>query len=316
MRRFANPIPVAFAAILAVCAGAHATDAPEPSVLTWARDAARFIEEGVCDLGETTLARARELERHQDRPWGVEAYVNACAGVSGRSGIGSRWCRPLLMPAIGIVRSAAGLAYLRRQCVDGDPVRVGFWFRKAALATVGAPHAERTRLYRAVFGEAPLPAALLDELDWVSAVEAGDARTQYEAALRLRRGDDGVRDPAAALDWIERAAEKGLPEAQYEHGLSFFRGRYPEPEPIMGFTWLTSAAEAGHVPAQVDLARRHAEDDGLHQSDALAYYWYRRARENGASVEDALGRVERRLGDFTRAMVEEWLMRPADAPVP
>jgi TPR repeat protein len=129
-------------------------------------------------------------------------------------------------------------------------------------------------------------------------------------------GGQGVeKDPAAALPWLEKAAEAGVPEAQERLGLAVFHGDLIEGvgrDDEKARRLLEAAAEAGQPAAQNAYAFMLASARGGSGDGKAAEQWYRRAAEQGDAKGMAnLGRILFNTAAKDRARRVEglkWLM--------
>lgn len=288
----------------------------EFTLQTWIADAKRYVEVGDCGDARVLLDRARDLERHVDRLEDFAPTATFCAAMGRRTGTPAEPCYSFVRSGFALIRSVVAKVRIDGRCRTSDPVEAERWFRKAAAATVGMPRDLRQNLTSAMYGGSAVPPGLVEAFAWIESVEKADARAQYDLARRLRTGDGIFREPGAAMALFTMAAGAGLPEAQYEYAFAFFEGRYHILQPLLGYIWLHKSARADHVPAQVEMARRYAEGDGMDRSPTRAYFWYRRAQGNGADVSDAIGRLVPQTTQNERELAEERLEGWPDAPAP
>ena len=112
------------------------------------------------------------------------------------------------------------------------------------------------------------------------------------AAARYAIGADMYRagDAAAAVPWMQQAAEQGLPEAQTHFGALYAYGRGVTQDDAEAVRWYRLAAEQGYAPARTALGYMHQDGRGVTQDDAEAARWYRLAAEQGnADAQNNLG---------------------------
>jgi TPR repeat protein len=57
-----------------------------------------------------------------------------------------------------------------------------------------------------------------------SRAEAGDAAAQFDLGTHHYRGEGTPRDPAAAVQWWQKAADQGNPNAQANLGVAYAKG--------------------------------------------------------------------------------------------
>lgn len=111
---------------------------------------------------------------------------------------------------------------------------------------------------------------------------AGDANAQYELGLRYAEGRGGApRDPKAAFQWFEKAANKGSAPAQYRLGSIYEKGMGVERDYGRALSWYRRAAEAGNVRAMHNLAVLYAGGGDGKPDYEQAAQWFRKAAEYG-----------------------------------
>lgn len=144
-----------------------------------------------------------------------------------------------------------------------------------------------------------------DQIFWALRVEEGDARTQFDLAQRLVRGDEFPVSPKTAVRWTKQATKKGLVDAQYTlaHWLLF--GGPVERDPTLGRIRLRELAKAGHVLSQAALGRWFGTLPSPSDFDnERAYAWLLIAAAGGSDVENLLRQVEMRLPDQERKWIK------------
>ena len=123
---------------------------------------------------------------------------------------------------------------------------------------------------------AGLPQALHD------GAVAGDAGAEFELALRLLDGRGVARDPHAAAQWFEQAANRGLPIAEYRLAALYEKGVGVTRDLPAAMGWYVKAATAGNARAMHNLAVMHAEGSiGGKPDYATAAEWFRKAGQFG-----------------------------------
>lgn len=111
---------------------------------------------------------------------------------------------------------------------------------------------------------------------------AGDAASQYSAAMMMRSGesnDENYPNPHGARVFLEQSALQGYAHAIYALGLEFDVGSQAFPRlPQRATDFFLQAALMGHVDAQVDLGTQYfLGRGGVRQDDSAAAFWYERA---------------------------------------
>jgi len=90
------------------------------------------------------------------------------------------------------------------------------------------------------------------------AAEQGDADGQYGLGLLYATGDGIARDPAAARDWLERAASQNHGLAVVALSQAFLAGRLgfkTDPADAAGLGWVRKAGALDSIPALSYLAQ-------------------------------------------------------------
>ena len=108
--------------------------------------------------------------------------------------------------------------------------------------------------------------------------EAGDPKAQYYIGFMYYSGKGVVQNSVEAVKWIKPAAESGVAEAQYLFALMTESGlvgpkRKKDAHKTEAIPWLTLAAEQGHVNAQIKLADRYLQGEGVPRDLVQAYVW-------------------------------------------
>jgi len=90
-------------------------------------------------------------------------------------------------------------------------------------------------------------------------IDDEDVAAMRNEGLMLRKGLGTPKDPKAAEDMLERAAEEGLPTAQYDLAEMLLNGEAGDPDPKAALPWLTQAAAAHHAIAEYRLGLLYEE---------------------------------------------------------
>ncbi|MCZ8177241.1 MAG: tetratricopeptide repeat protein [Burkholderiaceae bacterium] len=130
-------------------------------------------------------------------------------------------------------------------------------------------------------------------LQWlVRAAERDNVSAMTEAAWGHLQGWGGQRNEVEAARWYRRAADKG--DAAGAYWLSEFHrqgwGGVTQNTAEM-LRWLRVAAEAGNAGAMRDLGAAHEQGLGLAADRAQALRWYQRAEAAGAPVAADITRL-------------------------
>ncbi len=128
-------------------------------------------------------------------------------------------------------------------------------------------------------------AAPLTSGDALAAIKSlatqGDASAQYEMGARLAEGRGVIRDPKAAAQWFEKAAEQRLAPAQYRIGSMYEKGIGVDRDYARARKWYQLSAAAGNARAMHNLAVLLAEGGEGKPDYAAAAEWFRKAAEYG-----------------------------------
>ncbi len=130
----------------------------------------------------------------------------------------------------------------------GDPTKATEIWR--ALAEKGDPDASFNlgQAYRLGRG---VPADSSSARRWFErAAKAGHLDAQVSLGLLLF----DVGDRAAALTWLNKAAQRGDPRAMLVTGTAIFNGDGVKSDPVLGYAYVSRAAAQGLAPARATLA--------------------------------------------------------------
>ncbi len=114
-----------------------------------------------------------------------------------------------------------------------------------------------------------------------SSIEDDDLAALRNVAYMLRHGQGTERDPKAAEEKYERAAEAGLPTAQADLGEMLMNGEAGKPDPVKAAIWLTLAAAAHHPVAEFELGELYESGSAVAQDFEHARELYKDAVERG-----------------------------------
>ncbi|WP_417701860.1 tetratricopeptide repeat protein [Pseudophaeobacter sp.] len=148
-----------------------------------------------------------------------------------------------------------GLLYSTGQGVAADPVEAQTWVQVAAENGEAEAQFLLSQAYASGAGPAP---------------EAG---TSEAGALAPHKGLGLANDPAAALRWLQAAAQSGHGEAQYYLAYALDRGQGIARNPAEALNWLRRAAEGGFLRAQVALGQKYLKGDGVAANPDEALRW-------------------------------------------
>ena len=120
-------------------------------------------------------------------------------------------------------------------------------------------------------------------------IDGEDVAAMRNEGLMLRKGQGTAKDPKAALDMLERAADAGLPTAQFDLAEMLLDGEAGRPNPKAALPWLTQAAQAHHPAAEYRLGLLYEQGTVVEKNLSFARALYTMAA--GAGVLDAKERL-------------------------
>jgi uncharacterized protein len=142
---------------------------------------------------------------------------------------------------------------------------------KKQLATVATVAAVLMALATSSFAEYADAVKAYQSGDFVTAyreylalAKAGDVRAQGTVACMIKAGEGVSSDPAKALPWFTKAAEKGLEPAQYSLGYAYENGVGTERDLVKALLWYGKAAQQGDAKA----AAKYNSLEALHAAPA------------------------------------------------
>jgi hypothetical protein len=120
-------------------------------------------------------------------------------------------------------------------------------------------------------------------------IDTEDVAAMRNEGLMLRKGQGTAKDPKAAEDMLERAADAGLPTAQYDLAEMLLDGEAGKPDPNRALPWLASAVAAHHPLAEYRLGLFYEQGFLVEKNLNIARTLYMAAAEAG--VRDAQERL-------------------------
>lgn len=121
-----------------------------------------------------------------------------------------------------------------------------------------------------------------EHTDLIAAAHQGDAKAQYDLAVKYMRGEGVEQDKTKAVAWYQKAAEQGLAGAQYNLASIYYHGDGVESDKEQAAHWYKQAAKQGYADAQLNLAVMHAIGEGVDASHKKSLMWFDLATYNGA----------------------------------
>jgi hypothetical protein len=116
------------------------------------------------------------------------------------------------------------------------------------------------------------------------AAEKGGAAAQFNMGILYDTGRGVPRDLGAAVTWYRKSAEQGFAEAQFNLAQMHRRGEGAESDAAEAVKWLMKAAKQGHVLAQFNLSHMYEHGVGVDKDDTEAANWCRKAAEQGMAT--------------------------------
>jgi TPR repeat protein len=168
-----------------------------------------------------------------------------------------------------VAAEVRGFDYWLGRGVPADAAQAAVWLERAAAA--GRPYATAALagLYQRGQG-VPRDLARAHELNLQAAAHGiAFAQTAVAYDAMMRPDDPAARDPAAALPWLESAAEQEDPFALFLLGQMYRFGDGIKQDPELGLRLVTRAAELAYPPAAAEAGRllllREPSDEDVHR---------------------------------------------------
>lgn len=112
---------------------------------------------------------------------------------------------------------------------------------------------------------------------WQKAAEKGFGPSQATLGrLFKERGDY-----AQARKWVDKGVAQGNADAEYLMGTFYTHGYGVDVDFDEAIKWYMKAAEKGHARAQSDVAVCYANGEGVKKDEKQMVYWYKKAAEQG-----------------------------------
>ncbi len=116
----------------------------------------------------------------------------------------------------------------------------------------------------------------------VMADKTPDDRLQHRVGWMLLHGVGTEQDEAAALPWLEKAAQGGNPFAKYQLGKLLLTGTDTVPkDTAWALELLTECAEDGNQYAQYTLGKAYLLSQDVPQDQGQAVHWLKLSAEQG-----------------------------------
>ena len=118
------------------------------------------------------------------------------------------------------------------------------------------------------------------------AATEGEARSQYDLAIRYLKGDGVEKHAASAVKWLKKSAGQNFSPAQYKLGILYREGHKVTKDMDQAIEYLTMAANQGNATAQYVLGDVYQQGDGVAKNLTEAREWFGLAA--GHNVEKAV----------------------------
>lgn len=125
----------------------------------------------------------------------------------------------------------------------------------------------------------------------IAALDPAGGETAAEAAFFLAQIFRGNSPSvpvgeAAALKWLEVAAENDHPDAAAEVGLNYYSGRKVKKDPAKAFRFVRAAAIRGHAIAQFNLGLFYYQGTGTRADPIKALAWFMLAKDTDPATDN------------------------------
>lgn len=114
-----------------------------------------------------------------------------------------------------------------------------------------------------------------------STIDDQDVAAMRNIALMLRKGQGVAKDPKAAEDMYQRAADAGLPTAQADLADMLLKGEAGAPDPERALPLLQAAAAADHPIAEFELGQMYEKGELVPKDLTVARNLYAAAAGHG-----------------------------------
>ncbi|MBI3884611.1 MAG: sel1 repeat family protein [Opitutae bacterium] len=229
-----------------------------------------------------------------------------------------RWYRSAAEKGDANAAFEAGAMLADGRGTKRDPLEAAKWLAVAARAGIAEAHGKLATLAAAdpqlsakLAAQAPAETKRL-----LARATAGEAPAQFELAQLYAAGAGGLlRDRAAQVQWLQKAAAQGLAPAQNALGLAYEQGEGIAASPEQAFVWLKKSADQRFPAALLNLSRYYLDGrEAPRKNRDEAARLMRHAAELGsveAMVE--LGNLHRHGGHPPKSDAITWFVRAAQA---
>ncbi len=106
------------------------------------------------------------------------------------------------------------------------------------------------------------------------AANNGEARAQYDLAIRYLKGNGVEKDSASAIKWLKKSAGQNFVSAQHKLGILYREGRKVDTDMDQAIEYLMMAADHGNATAQYMLGDIYQQGDGVAKDLGEAREWF------------------------------------------
>lgn len=140
---------------------------------------------------------------------------------------------------------------------------------------------------------------------------SGNHHAQFFLAKRLQKGEGVAKNPAQAVYWYTRAAEKNIAPAWLNAGIMYLRGEGVKADMATGRAWLERAANLGDNRASYALAMIDEQQQRL----VDAYKWYDLSTRDGMLDDNVRNRAKAKVSRLTSIYLLAKLSPPNAVPM-
>lgn len=129
----------------------------------------------------------------------------------------------------------------------------------------------------------------------------GNRDALFDLGVHYQYGSN--KDTSKAIEYYEKAAEKGHPNAQNKLGRFYSDPQFNRIDLAKSFNYYKAAADQGNSDAQQSVALHYLNGEGVPQNTQKAIEYFQKAAEGGASWSHyQLGNIYRDRGDWAQAI--------------
>lgn len=125
--------------------------------------------------------------------------------------------------------------------------------------------------------------------------ESGDKDAQADWGIQLSNGNN--EQQKESIKWLQLASQNNIPKAENCLGVMYMIGQVVEHDTNKGLQLIQKAADANNVDAQMEMGNFYSDGEGVPVDYNKSLFWYNKAKENGASVDDDIAIVQKKMAD-------------------